>query len=375
MNTGIVGSVKKKLVVFYVGIQWENWDETNLTCGGIGGSETAVIWMARGLAKLGYEVKVFADPKVDHWDESLDDVEYIHCSKWESFSRSRFIDFFISSRTVSPFHIPFSAYRKYVWVHDIFLNPDRGFDCRALQVDAYLCLSDWHKQFFHNHHSIPLDKIKITANGVDPARYNEKVKKKPSQLFYSSSPDRGLDALLFCAEHIKKNVPDLSVVVSYGFSNFEKLVHQTNDLRGIKYVESLKKALDKPYIKYLGRIDQQALAKVQLESSGWFYPTNFDETFCITAVEAGFARVPILSSKKAGLISTIKDGGILLEGDSHSKEYLSRFIHEAVNLLTDQRYHDEWAERAYHRMKRFTWDAVAMQWHKMFQGQGFEEIQ
>ncbi len=375
MSETRIGSVKKKLVVFYVGVQWEPWDETNLMSGGIGGSETAVIWMARGLSKLGYEVKIFGDPKEDHRDSSLDDVEYIHCSKWQAFSRVHTIDFFISSRTVAPFHFPFTACHKYVWVHDIFLNPDKGFDCRQLQVEAYLCLSDWHKQFFHSHHGIPLDKIKITANGVDPSRYSERVKKNPFQLFYSSSPDRGLGILLHCVEYIRKYVPDLSLVVAYGFGNLEKLVHQLNDPSGIKHVECLKAALNKPYIKHLGRIDQQTLSKVQLESSGWFYPTNFHETFCITAVEAGFARTPILSSKRAGLISTVKDGGVLLEGEAHSQEYLQRFTHEAVKLLTEQGYHNEWSERAYHRMKRMTWDAVAMQWHQMFQGGVFEQIQ
>ncbi len=193
------------------------------------------------------------------------------------------------------------------------------------------------------------------------------LKKKPQQIFYSSGPERGLAALLHASDEIRKFVPNLRIVIAYGFNTLENILAKTYDPIGASHVEYLKKALQRPYVDYLGRIDQQTLAQVQLESSGWFYPTNFDETFCITAVEAGFARVPILSSKRAGLISTVKDGGILLEGDSHSKEYLERFTYEAIKLLTDSTYHETWAEKAYHRMQHMTWDAVALQWHEMFQ--------
>jgi glycosyltransferase involved in cell wall biosynthesis len=364
---------RKPLVVFYLGSGWESWDETSLEKGGIAGSETAAIWMGRELSKLGYQVKIFANPFSDHQDSCGEDVEYIHYSKWLAFAAKTDIDFFISSRTVAPFHHPLQAHRKYVWIHDVFLGKERDLGPVVESVDSYLCLSHWHKEFVHTYHNIPLEKIKITSNGIDPTRYLEDSPRNPYQIFYSSSPDRGLDTLLYMGEFIAKYVP-LRIVVAYGFENWEKAAARRADPEEALYLARVKEALKKPYVQYLGRVDQKTLAKVQLESSGWFYPTRFYETFCITALEAGFSRNPILTSKHAGLTSTVKDGGILIEGDAYKKEYRQQFIEEALKLLTDKNYHEEWSYKAYERMRGFIWAAVALQWHRMFEQGIFEEL-
>jgi glycosyltransferase involved in cell wall biosynthesis len=374
-NTRLKKKLGKSVLAFYLGAGWEKWDESNLISGGIGGSETAAIWMARELSKFGYQVKVFADPKTEHMDSSGDDVEYIHWSKWEKFAKTTFIDFLISSRTVAPFHNLIHAYKKYVWVHDVFINPDRNHNVFVNDVTNYLCLSEWHKNYLNYHHNIPLEKIHITANGIDETRYQKEVERNPSQIFYSSSPDRGLDTLLYCSDFIKEYVPNFKVVVAYGFNNWEKAVRFRNNPNEVQAMENLKKQLQKPYVEYVGRVDQNKLAEIQLQSSGWFYPTKFHETFCITATEAGWSGNPIIASKHAGIISTVKDGGLLLEGDAYSKEYRERFINECVDMLVNKNKNRDWGELSKERMKRFTWKAVALQWHRMFQEGVFTEIQ
>lgn len=374
-NARLKTKLNKSVLAFYLGQGWERWDERNLVEGGIGGSETAAIWMARELSKYGYQVKIFGDPHDQHMDSSGDDVEYLHWSKWDEYARSTYIDFLVSSRTVAPLHAFLHGYRKYVWVHDVFIHPDTNHNVALDKTNYYLVLSEWHKQFLHEHHRIPLEKIRITANGIDPTRYAKEVEKNPNQIFYSSSPDRGLDTLLYCTDFIKHYVPDLNVVVAYGFNNWEKAVRIRNNAGEIQQMEELKRALEKPYVKYVGRVDQKTLADIQLQSSGWFYPTRFHETFCITSAEAGWAKTPILASKHAGLITTVKDGGILLDGDAYTKEFRERFIEQGVKLLTDKKYNQEWSMRSYERMQRFTWKAVAAQWHKMFQDDVFEGLQ
>lgn len=367
--------LSKSMMVFYLGQGWEKWDETNLVTGGIGGSETAAIWMAREMAKLGYQVKMFADPSSDHMDSSGDDVEYIHWSKYEKFAKSTFIDFLISSRTCEPFNKFLHAYRKYVWIHDIFINADRNYNCHVDKVNYFLTLSDWHKDYVHQHHNIPLEKILVTTNGVDPKRYEQKIEKRPGQLIYSSSPDRGLDTLLYCSDFIKKAVPDLKIIVAYGFDNWEKAVLWRKDENDLKLMKSIKEQLKKPHVEYVGRVDQKKLAELQMQSSAWFYPTRFWETNCITSIENGFAGNPLLTSKLAGLITTVKDSGILVEGDSYTKEYREKFIEQAIKLLTEKPYWSFWAEQSQKRMQKFTWTNVAKQWHNLFQDDKFESIQ
>lgn len=374
-NSLLNRKLSKSMMVFYLGAGWEKWDETNLISGGIGGSETAAIWMAREMSKFGYQVKVFADPATDHMDSSGDDVEYIHWSKYEKFAKSTWIDFLISSRTCDPFNKLLHGYRKYVWIHDVFINSDRNYNCHVDKVDYFLTLSDWHKDFVHQHHNIPLNKILVTTNGVDPTRYEKQIEKIPGQIIYSSSPDRGLDTLLYCSDFIKQHVPHLKIIVAYGFENWQKAVLWRKDPGEIALMDSIKAQLDKPHVEYVGRIDQKKLAELQMQSSLWAYPTRFHETNCITSIENGFAKNPILATKLAGLITTVKDGGILLDGDAYTTEYRQKFIEQAIKLLTEKDYWNYWSEQSYNRMQKFTWANVAKQWHKLFQDGKFESLQ
>lgn len=375
-NSRLNKKLSKSMLVFYLGAGWERWDETNLITGGIGGSETAAIWMAREMSKIGYQVKVFADPAQDHMDMSGDDVEYIHWTKYDKFAKSTYIDFLISSRTTDPLGVFHHAYRKYVWIHDIFINGNKNYNCHVDKVNYFLTLSDWHKDFVHDHHGIPKDKILVTANGIDPTRYKRvnEIQKVPGQIIYSSSPDRGLDTLLYCSDFIKQYVPNLKIIVAYGFSNWQRAVQWRNDPNEINYMNRIKEMLKKPYVEYVGRIDQKRLAELQMQSSGWFQPTRFTETFCITAAENGFAKNPILASKLAGLTTTVGDNGILLDGDAYTVEYRQKFIEQAVKLLTEKDYWNYWSEKSYNQMRKFTWANVAKQWHKLFQDNVFERL-
>ena len=324
---------------------------------------------------MGYKVEIFANPEKKHEDESSSKVTYHPYSGFEEFAKANTIDYCIASRVVTPFKKPIKAKKKIVWIHDVFLSRDKSFDCALSEVDHYFCLSHWHKQLVHTHHAIPQEKILVTANGVDPSRYSMGRVRTPFQAFYSSSPDRGLDTLLDCCDVIHKMVPEFTLVIAYGFNNWEKAVVLRGDKQEMEYMERIKKSLNRPYVRYIGRVDQQTLAKVQMESRVWLYPTRFHETFCITAVEAGFARCPILSSSLAGLTSTVKEGGILLKGDAYTKEYRKEFVTHALRLLHDDHYHSYFANSANKRMARFTWDAVAKQWDQFFKREAFEELQ
>jgi glycosyltransferase involved in cell wall biosynthesis len=369
------GLAERPVVAFVLGEGLERWDETSLRQG-IGGSETAAIQLARQLSRLGYDVQIFADPAEEHWDESGDRVQYLRHEHWARYAYNAQIDHLVCSRMVAPLKGLNSARRRYVWIHDIGLGPVGDEVCLP-EVDHYLCLSDWHRQFVHEQHGIPLERIRVTTNGVDPARYAHagSVPRDPRQVIYSSSPDRGLDTLLEVSDAIARHVPGFTVQVAYGFQTWEALIRYRDVAAEVAYMERIRKLMGKPCVRYLGRISQEELARRQAGCGAWLYPTRFTETNCITAIEAGQAGCAILTSHLAGLITTVgDDGGILLRGDAYSAEYRERFVEEAVRLLTDGAYRDEWAERARRKMRKLTWAQVAEQWHQLFSHGRFERI-
>lgn len=350
--------VPKEKIIIYTGPAFEPWNGKRVL-DGFGGSESQAYYLMLELNKMGYETTIYCDllspePGFKHYTDLPKDLEY------------DVVDYFISSRSCEVFKNRLHVVKKLVWIHDIFLSSDSNYDCQQWQVSKFICLSEWHKQFVSQHHKIPLDKISIIPNSVDPKLYSGPYVKK-NQICYSSSADRGLYELLQMFPKIRESIPDLTLKICYGFNTWCEAIKSRNNPEEIKYMEEIKRLMDQPGVEYLGRVGKQELANIQKESKIWAYPTKFWETFCITAIENGLARNPIVTTHLAGLITTVGDSGILINGDNQSKEYQERFISECIKLLTDKDYWNLWSDKSYKNAIKYTIENSAKQWKELFE--------
>ena len=221
---------------------------------------------------------------------------------------------------------------------------------------------------------MPVDKMMLTANGLTPPDAWDTVDAhvKKNQAVYSSSPDRGLYQLLGMLPAIRREVPDFNLVVAYGFINWESMCRHRGDAEGLKFIEEIKRAMNQPGVEYVGRIPKRELAKRQMESKVWLFPSWFTETFCISSIEAGVSKCALLSTDLAGLSTTVGSSGILLPADGlfrngvYPESYTSRFIEESVRLLKDEPYRAQWAQKAYDKMQEYQWDRIADKWIEEF---------
>jgi len=356
----------KQNVVIYSGPMWHKWDFRNIDEGGIGGSETWVVWLARELEKLNYRVKVFAD--CDGVNDGT--IEYMPYTQYNEYIEQNYIDYFISSRTTDPLKFPIRAGKIYVQIHDIFLlSPkDQLFLDR---VDKLCVLSKWHWDFVKAYHGIPDDKMALMANGLDFNRYdNKSIERHPYRMFWSSSPDRGLDTLLYLFDFIKKEIPALELHIFYGFVNWESAARQKNDVQALKKIEDLKKAMNKPGVFNHDRIGQKQLAIEQLKSSLWAYPTAFSETFCITAIEAQRAGCPVVASNYAGLQTTVNASGRLIgngnDNESYTKEYREKFVQECIDIFKNKDKWNYWSKKGFENTHKYSWSKIALMWQELF---------
>jgi glycosyltransferase involved in cell wall biosynthesis len=357
-------------IVIWTGPTWEKWLPADVEQG-MAGSETWAVYLADEFARRDFDVRVYLDmPDQDgiftRTERAPRPVRYRHFRHVINDLRREPADYFISSRTVEPFNYQLMAGKKYVMVHDIILK-EKQLTPGAAQVDAYACLSRWHQQYVQQFYGLPDEKMFITCNGCAEQYYGavDSVPKK-NQLFFSSSLDRGLLTLIdYCAE-IRQAVGGLKLVVAYGLFNFEERVKRLGSDKDKQLLTELKKALASPDIEFVGRISKRELAQKQLESKAWLYPTTWPETFCITAVEAGMAKCPIIATNFAGLAETVGSGGILINGDPATAEFKREFVSAAVKILTDQREWQHWSDQAYRRMQNFTWQKAADSWIEQF---------
>jgi glycosyltransferase involved in cell wall biosynthesis len=335
---------------------------------GIGGSETAAIHMARCLAARGHEVICLGD----HLG-----YEGVHDgATYQNFQRlldgefgTLDCDVFISSRDKRAHQVPVKAGLKVLWVHDIHVGDDWSNDLN--HFDRILCLSQQARtKFLAFYPQLPPAKVVLTRNGIDASLYaGEQAKDFPPRFTYSSSPDRGLETLVYLWPRIRDIAPGASLHVYYGFENWKKMAKaDTRTMMKIAFFEQLLSQKEEEGIFYHGRVGQQELANSQMRSSLWLYPTAFFETYCITALEAQAAGALPVTTALGALIETVKVGR-LINGRNTSDEYQQSFLECTKELLTNSQLREISSKSAREWALQQTWENLAKEWETMFLGE------
>lgn len=330
----------KKRIAIWTGPAWEIWDIDSYKTSGIGGSETCAARLAQIAAENGHSVTLYGAH--EHKEQYG-----VRLAPWDSFiPEEEYFDLFIASRTVNCIDQRLRAKKVLVWVHDIWLLSGQHIsDYHRNKVDNFVCLSPWHVDFFSNHHSLNKNKITIIPNGINVELFDTPNldNKKYGKLIYSSSPDRGLDNLIYCMTFVKEKVPELNLDVYYGFHNYESAVRSRNNADEVKRLDELKDIIEKhsDFVKMIGRVSQVELAKRWAEAYAWVQPTLFTETFCITAKEAQLSATPIICSNVAALQTTVGEFGHLVKHHPYSYDGRLEFVNQMIKIHKEK---DYWLE-------------------------------
>lgn len=289
-------------VVFSTGDAWQEWNPLIMRGRGIGGSETAVVEMAKRLAHKGHRVRVYGSCGRDG-EGIYDGVEYRQAHKVELLDLEDPADVLVAWRSI-PLLASAKAKIKLLWVHDVYAMG--GPDGLLLEADRVLALSEWHKGNLVRHHGLAPEHVHVTRNGIDLSRFKQEghddgcmhtndpsygrpwkcapgcpMARDPHKVIYSSSPDRGLESLLLMWQRIRAQVPDATLHVFYGTDLWKACAASDPALQSrIGTLEHNLKLLEKDGVVMRGKVDQLTLAREMLSAGVWAYPTWFSETSC-----------------------------------------------------------------------------------------------
>ena len=366
-------------IIFWSGAAWEPWGPSSPRATGIGGSETAVVELASWLATLGHEVTSIGEHRghegLAYAPGHPGSVEYVdYRSVTEGGDATlRECDVLVSSRDKrSPRVLDFRALHKVLWMHDIAVGDDHARDIEWF--DQIYCLSRWARNnFLALYPEVEPRQVVVTRNGIDPSRFlgSPTPDKGGRRLTWSSSPDRGLAALLDMWPKLRAIAPGLELHVYYGTDTWRKMAASMPGQRGktaLLQVEFLEqRARGTEGVTWHGRQPQDVVADSHRRSTVWAYPTSFRETYCITALEAQAAGALPVATKLAALEETAAlgelvnpDTGMLGIGTSFEDRFVEAFrrtweADDGRRRLACR----EWALTQ-------TWEGVARDWDRMF---------
>lgn len=355
-------------ILFYADLT-RSFTPDDLTARPLGGSETALVQVARGLSAAGYSIVVAAHPN----DRAgvYDNVAYLNVDDdtWQSVDP----DVLVVFRQLPHVLRRLPGKVRVLWAHDhigIYPELPRGLRRSALAAGwrlAYplfgrrapmiVAVSEWLRGCFVDYAGWPDQAVAAIQNGIEPAFFpqsaSDAVHEKVCRVSYTSVPERGLPLLI---ERIMPAVwRALSAVELHVFS-----------YRPLDRYRSFQKNAGGPVI-FRGGLRQSELARELTGFALWLYPTDFPETSCIAAMEAQAAGVPVVTSRRFALAETVQDGqtGLLIDGPVGTQSYVEQFATAAIDLLKDRERRVRMGRQARERMlAEFTWGKVVEQWDR-----------
>ena len=315
------------------------WTGSNINTTGVGGSETYIIEMARYIKQNNYfgTVIVFCNTP-DEKEEVFEGVIYRHLNEYYKFINTTYVHTCIISRYSEYIPVTIKGFSENIYfvIHD--LTPSGIIIPFNIKLKKIFCLTEWHVEYFTQ--IFPqLKNITVPFYyGIDEANFrldDDDVSYKIKHKFiYSSFPNRGLLELLQMWPKIHKKIP---LATLYIYSNVNN--EWSNKVEPEK-MEKIKDLLNDYLqqnigIHYKSWVSKKELAESWKTADIWFYPCTFQETFCLTALEAATSKTFVITNGLAALQNTVSNRGLIIEGDASTIEWQNNALELLFKYMSD----------------------------------------
>lgn len=266
-----------------------------------------------------------------------------------------------------------SSQKNVVWQH---LNTDEssvvgmGDNQFKENVDAFVYVSYWQYQKYCEHYGSPFNKSFVIKNAIEPIEYIGKPKGEKVKLIYTSTPWRGLDILLGAVDLLNETRDDFeldvySSTIIYG-SGFDEKNKET-------FQKLFDKAEEMKNVNYIGYASNDDVKTAVQGAHIFAYPSIFEETFCMSMVEAGAAGCQIITTALGALPEIGSTYARYMPLKETREDLIIAYAKELEQAIDDaktsflERYREEQSEFF---NKYYSWETRKHEWVKFFESLG-----
>ena len=321
---------------------WEPWTGSTIETKGLGGSETWIIETARNL-KDSFNVVVFCNTDKS---EMYDGVGYNPITRFHEFIASTPVEYCVVSRFTEYVPVALKGLAKNVGVifHDLIL-PETIIPLDP-KIKCLLGLTEWHQHRIKE--LFPSFNVDYLNYGINFPENTPPPVKVRNSFIYSSFPNRGLVVLLEMWSEIKRLIPDATLNVYCDLQ--QEWVNQVAP----ETMKKVKEMINQNGVTNHGWVSKQVLMKAWSSTDYWLYPCTFEETFCLTALEAAVTRTFVITNGLAALSETAKHG-ITVEGNPLTAEWKLRCLAKLKGIIKNENLKNTILNRNENWAKTMSW--------------------
>jgi glycosyltransferase involved in cell wall biosynthesis len=334
----------------------------------LGGSQSALCYLAVELARLGHEVAVLNATTSPGLHRG---VEFLHLARIS-------VDFLLRFDVIVVLNWAGGARlrREYglriplvLWVSHASDQPVMNRLDQAEERDVwsgFVFVSKWQQERFIERFHIRPDRTQVIRNAISPAFAD--IPLAPScfesgalpALAYTSTPFRGLDVLLVAFRDIRRAIPEIRLRVFSSMALYQVVAAQ--DPFAPLYAQC---AVEGAY--YYGPLGQTKLAQEMRDVAGLAYPSTFAETSCIAALEAMAAGAFVFTTGLGALPETTNGFAYMVEAETDRRFLAERFAAMMIKTWSELKADSAAACRrrkaqATYVRDHYRWPARAAEW-------------
>jgi len=238
---------------------------------------------------------------------------------------------------------------------------------RHKEYDWYVFNSNWNYEKFRYFFDIPTDRSIVIKNGIDSFPQRKIYKKgEPIKLIHHCTPWRGLNVLLRAMQEI--NNPNIILDVYSSTQVYGDEFKKQNDDQFKPLYEQAKQL---PNVNYIGYETNEYIKANMNKYDMFVYPSVFEETFCVSALEALAAGVHVVTNNYGALYETCAEWPVYInytedfeqmaKGTAAAIEVAASYLHE--DFIQD---HLEQQQLFYKRF--YNWNKKGMEWESFLRG-------
>lgn len=217
---------------------------------------------------------------------------------------------------------------KIYWLHDLPGDPESehlrngGWN----RFDKLVFVSNWQMQAYQQHYGLPWYKCVVLHNAIDPIPAVEKPKDK-IKLIYHTTPHRGLNILCSVYDQLCDEFDNIELDV---YSSFKIYGWEQRDE---PYRELIDYCKQHPKINYHGSVPNAEIRKALQQAHIYAYPNIWQETSCISLIEAMSAGLFCIHPNYAALYETASNWTWMYQWHENPKDHAKLFYELTSNAI------------------------------------------